>query len=114
MMRRRKRFTILRIALGFALAAMVPAIAQAKPQPAWPDVEEHGSYQLGPGEIPYLDQTFHPQSVTPTPVASDDGGASLDLNVYTATGLSLALALALSLGMGLTVWYYRNTKLLPS
>jgi hypothetical protein len=113
MIRRRKRFTILRIALGFAIAAMLPVAAQAKPMPAWPDVEEHGSYQLGPGEIPYLDQTFHPQSVTPTPVVSDDGGASLDLNVYTATGLGLALLLALSLGMGLTVWYYRKTKLLP-
>jgi hypothetical protein len=112
-MRRRRRFTILRIALGFAIPAMLPVAAQAKPLPAWPDVEDHGSYQLGPGDVPYLDQTLHPRSPTPTPIVSDDGGASLDLNVYTVTGLSLALVLALGLGMGLTVWYYRRTNLSP-
>jgi len=110
-MRRRKRFTVLRIALGFAIAAMVPGIAQAKPQPAWPDV--HGSYQLGPGDVPYLDQTLHPRSPTPRPIVSDADGASLDLNVYTVTGLGLAIVLALGLGMGLTVWYYRRTNLSP-
>ena len=55
-MRRRKRNTILRIALGLAIAAIVPATALAKPVPVNQDVESHGQYQLGPGEIPYLSQ----------------------------------------------------------
>jgi hypothetical protein len=53
-MRRRKRNTILRIALGLAIAAIVPATALAKPVNQ--DVEDHGQYQLGPGEIPYVSQ----------------------------------------------------------
>jgi hypothetical protein len=53
-MRRRKRFTIFRIALGLAVAAIVPATALAMPVPANQDVVDHGQYQLGPGEIPYL------------------------------------------------------------
>jgi hypothetical protein len=55
-MRRRKRNTILRIALGLAIAAIVPATALAKPVPVNQDVEDHGQYQLGPGEIPYYSQ----------------------------------------------------------
>jgi hypothetical protein len=55
-MRRRKRNTILRIALGLAIAAIVPATALGKPVPVNQDVESHGQYQLGPGEIPYLSQ----------------------------------------------------------
>jgi hypothetical protein len=55
-MRRRKRNTILRIALGLAIAAIVPATALAKPVPVNQDVENHGQYQLGPGEIPYVSQ----------------------------------------------------------
>jgi hypothetical protein len=51
-MRRRKRNTVLRIALGLAIAAIVPATALAKPIPMNQDVEDHGQYQLGPGEIP--------------------------------------------------------------
>jgi hypothetical protein len=55
-MRRRKRNTILRIALGLAIAAIVPATALAKPVPVNQDVQDHGQYQLGPGEIPYVSQ----------------------------------------------------------
>lgn len=55
-MRRRKRITILRIALGLAIAAIVPATALAQPVPANQDVVDHGQYQLGPGEIPYVSQ----------------------------------------------------------
>jgi hypothetical protein len=55
-MRRRKRNTILRIALGLAIAAIVPATALAKPVPVNQDVEDHGQYQLGPGEVPYYSQ----------------------------------------------------------
>jgi hypothetical protein len=55
-MRRRKRNTILRIALGLAIAAIVPATALAKPVPVNQDVEDHGKYQLGPGEVPYYSQ----------------------------------------------------------
>jgi hypothetical protein len=70
-MRRRKRYTILRIALGLAVAGIVPVTAQAKLTPynhdlqanpqakATPhkhDLQARGQYQLGPGEIPYLSQ----------------------------------------------------------
>lgn len=55
-MRRRKRNTILRIALGLAIAAIVPTTALAKPVPANQDVRDYGQYQFGQGEIPYLSQ----------------------------------------------------------
>ncbi|HET8651166.1 MAG TPA: hypothetical protein VFM13_01190 [Gaiellaceae bacterium] len=48
-MRRRKRFTIIRI--GLALAALaIPAAAQAKPVST---DQAMAQYRLGPGEIPY-------------------------------------------------------------
>lgn len=54
-MRRRKRFTVVRIALALAVAAIVPVAAQAKLAPT---VGNHvpAQYQVGPGEIPYLSQ----------------------------------------------------------
>ncbi len=55
-MRRKKRNTILRVALGLAIAAIVPTTALAKPLPLNQDVQDHGQYQLGPGEIPYVSQ----------------------------------------------------------
>jgi hypothetical protein len=45
-MKRTKRFNLRRIALGLAIAALIPATAQAKPVSNQP--------QIGPGEIPYL------------------------------------------------------------
>ena len=45
-MRRKKRFTLIRIGLALAVAAILPVAAQAKPTPA--------RYDVGPGEIPYL------------------------------------------------------------
>ena len=50
-----KRNTILGIALGLAIAAIAPMTASAKPVPVNQDVQDHGSYRLGPGEIPVLD-----------------------------------------------------------
>jgi hypothetical protein len=76
-MRRRKRYTILRIALGLAVSGIVPVTAQAKLTPynhdlqANPqakatshkhDLQAHGQYQLGPGEIPYLSQVGVPSA----------------------------------------------------
>jgi hypothetical protein len=57
----RKRKTILGIALGLAIAAIAPTTALAKPVPANQDVQDHGSYRLGPGEIPVLTNTVHAQ-----------------------------------------------------
>ena len=51
-MRRRKRFTILRIAVALAAAAIVPVTAQAKPTPVGNDVR----VKIQLGEIPYLSQ----------------------------------------------------------
>jgi hypothetical protein len=58
----RKRNTILGIALGLAIAAIAPMSASAKPVPANQDVQDHGTYRLGPGEIPVLSpNTVHAQ-----------------------------------------------------
>jgi hypothetical protein len=55
-MRRKKRLSILRIAVATAVvAAIVPVAAMAKPH-AGPTYEVEATYQLGPGEIPYLSQ----------------------------------------------------------
>jgi hypothetical protein len=59
-----RRNTILGIALGLAIAAIVPMAALAKPVPANNDVRDHGQYQLGPGEIPVLGpSTVHAQAM---------------------------------------------------
>lgn len=59
----RKRNTILGIALGLAIAAIAPMSASAKPVPANQDVQDHGSYQLGPGEIPVLSLNAQPMEL---------------------------------------------------
>ena len=59
----RKRNTILGIALGLAIAAIAPMSASAKPVPANQDVQDHGSYQLGPGEIPVFSQSTAPMEL---------------------------------------------------
>ena len=59
----RKRKTILGIALGLAIAAIAPMSASAKPVPANQDVQDHGSYQLGPGEIPVLSLNAQPMEL---------------------------------------------------
>lgn len=53
-MRRKKRLTIIRFGLALAVAAILPVAAQAKPTPG-PSYDAR-SYELGPGEIPYLSQ----------------------------------------------------------
>jgi hypothetical protein len=59
-----KRNTILGIALGLAIAAIVPMTALAKPVPLNQDVQDHGQYQLGPGEVPTLGpSTVHAQAM---------------------------------------------------
>ena len=181
-----RRNSILGIALGLAIAAIVPMSALAKPVPASNDIRDHGQYQLGPGEIPVLGpSTVHAQAmelglsegkilalglggtspddrsfsravtsvqdqpmelglsqgkinalglgstgsgvvvkspddrsfskatnVDPTPVVSNDGGRSIDINPYTVTGFGLALLLAV--GFGLAIRQSRRTKLSPA
>jgi hypothetical protein len=134
-MRRRKRNTILRIAVGLAIAAMVPVAAQAAPTPYYEhEVRSHGQYDLGPGEIPYLsksvgvpsakrgfavvkspdDRSFSRMtSVDAKTVVSDDG-RSIEVNAYTVTGFALALLLAITGGMGIAAWHRRTTRLAPA
>jgi hypothetical protein len=131
-MRRRKRYSV---ALGLAIAAMVPVAAQAAPTPYYEhDVRSHGQYELGPGEIPYLSQSVGVPSAkrgfgvvkspddrafsrmtsgdTKTVVSGD--GRSIELNAYTVTGFALVLLLAIAGGMGIAVWHSRTTRLAPA
>jgi hypothetical protein len=125
--KRRKRYTVLGIALGLAIAATIPTIAPAKPLPSNQDVEDHGGYVLGPGEIPYFssndrvvatspdDRSFsRATQVDTSPVATDNDGRSVDVNAYTVSGLGLAMLLAIGFGAGIAVWQSRRTKLSPA
>jgi hypothetical protein len=47
-----------------------------------------------------------------TPVVSDDGGSTIDINPYAVTGFGIALLLAL--GMGVAIWQSRRTRLSPA
>jgi hypothetical protein len=93
----RSRNTILGIALGLAIAAIVPMTALAKPVPANNDVRDHGQYQLGPGEIPALGpSTVHAQAmklglggVTP-----DDRSFSRATNQWTVEGQTMELGIS--------------------
>ncbi|HET6642718.1 MAG TPA: hypothetical protein VFG93_05545 [Gaiellaceae bacterium] len=93
----RSRNTILGIALGLAIAAIVPMTALAKPVPANNDVQDHGQYQLGPGEIPVLGpSTVHAQAmklglggVTP-----DDRSFSRATNQWTVEGQTMELGIS--------------------
>lgn len=55
-MRRKKRLSILRIALALAATATIlPAAAMAKPHPG-PTYDVQAKHEMGSGEIPYLSQ----------------------------------------------------------
>jgi hypothetical protein len=171
-----RRNSILGIALGLAIAAIVPMSALAKPVPANQGTVQDQAMELGlsqgkiialglgptgdgvvakspddrsfsrkaaspgtaysqamelglsQGKINALglgstgsgvvvkspdDRSFSKATnVDPTPVVSNDGGRSIDINPYTVTGFGLALLLAV--GFGLAIRQSRRTKLSPA
>jgi hypothetical protein len=126
-MRRSRRY-ILRVALGLAIAASVPATAQAaelgvrgqqsddRDYPAWAKQMETPYWSMaGAGSSTSPDDRSFARttSVETSPVMSSDG-RSIEFNTYTAGGFVLTLLLAISSGMGLGLWYSRKTKLSPA
>lgn len=102
----RKRNTVLGIALGLAVAAIAPMTALAKPVPANQDVQQHGSYQLGPGEIPVLSQSAQPMELGLSEGKiralglSDQAVAKSRGTVHAPMELGLSQGKILALGLG--------------
>ena len=116
-MKRTKRFTIRRIALSLAVAAVVAPSAQAKPTPA-------KQQQPSRVEIPYLshgvltppvgvdDRSFSKAtSVGGTPVSATDTGYDAGTGTIGAAGLALILAVG---GAGLAIRHSRGTRISPA
>jgi hypothetical protein len=120
-MKRSKRFTLGRIALAFAICAILAPIAQAKPtavkqQPPPVDISaielgpgeipylSHGTLKIGPGEIPYVDDGTSAETVPPAPTAT--AGDDYDL----AFGLVSTAVLAVLLAAGLGIVAIRHTR----
>jgi hypothetical protein len=127
-MRRRKRYTILRVALGLAIAASVPTAAQAaelgirgqqsddREYPAWATQMETPYWSMaGAGSSKGPDDRSFSRATTldATPVVTDNG-RNIDLNAYSVTVSALALLLAMGFGMGIGVWRSRKTNLSPA
>lgn len=113
-MKRTKRHGIRRIALGLAVAAVVPATAQARPldisgsdvraiQQA--SVSRVDSVVAGPD-----DRAFSRQSSSPAAATADDG-SGLDYGTGSLAGLVLILA---AVGSALVVRHSRKAKLSPA
>lgn len=83
-MRRTKRFTVRRVILAFAVAAIIAPTAQAKPAPVI-DVQsaEISSIELGPGEIPYVSHAKLKLGPGEVPYV-DDGTTSAPVEKATA------------------------------
>jgi hypothetical protein len=127
-MKRSKRFTIRRIALGLAVAVIAAPVVQAKPTPATkPDkvVIDQSSIEVGAGEIPYLDQasiTLGPGEI-PTVVDSTSAptrhvshaaaGDSYDIRFGIVSSLVIVLLLAVG-GSVAAIRHSRKTKLSPA
>jgi hypothetical protein len=127
------RNTILGIALGLAITAIVPMSALAKPVPApqWSVQGQTMELGISEGKIRELglgptsnavvakspdDRSFsRATSLDPTPVVvSNDNGRSIDINAYTVTGFGLALLLLAGFGLAIAVRQSHRTKLSPA
>ena len=113
-MTRSKRHTLRRIALGLAVAAIVPATAQARPM----DLSGSDSRAIHAQAVPVDSSTvvgaedlaFSRHSSTPT-VVTADGNSGYDAGVGTVGGLVLILAAA---GAAVAVHHSRKAKLSPA
>jgi hypothetical protein len=114
-MKRTKRFTWRRVALGLAVAAILVPAAQAKPTPAKPPPRP---------EIPYLSHGVLKQPTSPddrsfskatsvgaSSVGATDEGFGVDAGTVGAAGLALLLAAG---GAGLAIRHSRRTRLSPA
>lgn len=133
-MKRSKRFTLRRIALGLAVAVVLVPSGQAKPTPSqhadfWnydantgvkiantsPGVAPDELAQLWSGSVVSLgvdDRAFSKATSVGTPsVAAGSGG--YDVGPGTVSGFGLALLLLAS-GAGIAVRHTRRTKLSPA
>jgi hypothetical protein len=127
-MKRTKRFTVRRIALGMAIVVVLAPVAQAKPTPVkqqQPLSEissinlgpgeipylSHGTLRLGAGEVPYLDSGTSTASVKQTPAASVDDDADIAFGIVSSAVIALLLALGLAL---MAIRQIRRTRLSPA
>ena len=127
-MKRTKRFTVRRIALGVAIVAILAPAAQAKPTPAKKEQRsvEVTAVKLGPGEMPYVSRTtvklgageipyVDDGAVTPstrqTQATTADNGS--DVGFGLASGGVIVLALVGGLGL-VAIRKSRNAKLAPA
>ena len=127
-MKRRKLFTLRRIALGIAVAAVLAPAAQAKPtavdqQPPAVEISavklgpgeipylSHRTLRVGPGEVPYLDDGPTTASVTHEPIAAIDDGADVAYGIVSGAAIALLLAFGLAF---FAVRQTRKTRLAPA
>jgi len=127
-MKRTKRFTVRRIALGVAIVAILAPVAQAKPTPAKKEQRSVAvtAVKLGPGEIPYVTRTtvklgageipyVDDGAVTPstrqTQATTADNGS--DIGFGLASGGVIVLVLVGGLGF-VAIRKTRNAKLAPA
>ena len=127
-MKRTKRHTLRRIALGIAVAAVLAPAAQAKPSAVkqeQPPVEitavklgpgeipyvSHWTLRLGPGEVPYLGDDSTTAPVTHEPIATIDGGADVAYGIVSGAVIALLLVSGLAF---FAVRQTRKTRLAPA
>ena len=127
-MKRSKRFTLRRIALGTAIVAILAPAAQAKPTPVkqqQPPVEissinlgpgeipylSQGTLTLGPGEVPYLDDGTVTKSVEQGPASTIEGGSDAAYGIVSGAVIVLLLAFGLAL---VAIRQSRKARLSPA
>ena len=113
-MRRRKGHITGLVALGLAVVATVPAMAQAEPSPYVLQSQTRQPMELGLSEGKIRALGLLEQSGRPTPVVSE-GDRTIDINAYSVIGFGVAFLFAIAVGMGLAaVWHRRGTRLTPA
>ena len=125
-MRRRKQITGW-VALGLAIAATVPAMAQSKPTPSQNQVRQPMELGLSEGKIQALglqqsgtaspdDRAFaRATNIEPARLVVSDTDRSIDVNAYTVSGFGVVLLCAMAVGMGIVaVWHTRGRELTPA
>ena len=127
-MKRTKRHTLRRIALGIAVAAVLAPAAQAKPSAVkqeQPPVEitavklgsgeipyvSHRTLRVGPGEVPYLDDDSTTATVTHEPIATIDDGADVTYGIVSGAVIALLVTTGLAF---FAVRQTRKTRLAPA